>query len=147
MSALNVALTTSAGRVPTPLLRHSTVSVEEPPQLELRFSTHTRRNTSDTTASSVCSPSTGQDESSAPTSPKREHTRASTVVVLLDGDHDYFKKGLLEQGHRGGKKAAIELHQRLESFVQEQEGEGASRPDILMMLFWSVKNAIEVYWS
>lgn len=132
VSALNIALTTSAGVAPVALLRHSTV-------LETRLPQHHQRMTSDATSTSMCSPpSTVQEDSTAPSSPRPKKEEPRQVVVLLDGDHDYFKKGLLEQGHRGGKKAAIELHRRVESLVQEKEGLEAPRPDVLLMLFWSV---------
>lgn len=139
VSALNVALSTSAaGVAPVALLRHSTVI--DPQQQQHH---HRERSTSEATSYSARSPSTGQAESTAPSSPKREDPRrASTVVVLLDGDHDYFKKSLLEQGHRGGKKAAIELHSRVEALIEQKEGEGAARPDVLCMLFWCVWSSL-----
>lgn len=61
----------------------------------------------------------------------------TSVVCLLDGDGDYFKLEMLQQGFQGGRKAAIELHRRLQLLVKEREGAEA-RGDVLMMLMWCV---------
>lgn len=61
--------------------------------------------------------------------------RAPHVVVLLDGDGDRFRDGLLDGNYDGGRLAAIEVHDRAAEWLRRKVGPRVG-VEVSVMLFW-----------